>query len=165
MTVKSVDVLVICADAITGMTSVRGKNGVALVIAIDPREIRLNQMQLERLSDGLKAAGINAIVINHGCQVHAVGRDQTFFRAGYAPLCQVVADGRNLDRVKWCETSHGLVCTIEQDGRLLVRQYASVEVVPLDGVPAGFREVPEQLPFSVVDGSRRPPQESTNEVS
>lgn len=109
------------------MRSRRRKGGI-LVVAIDEK---LTAYQLENLSKAISASGIKALIVPLNCRLAAVGQNQTFFRSGHCPKLKCIADGKEMDRVQWCETSHGLVCQIDKSGQMTVRQFRSVRVEPV----------------------------------
>jgi len=125
---KHIDISSEFAAAVSGMASPRPRRCKSnlVVVAIDKP---LCERSLRNLGDGFRQAGLKVLFVNTSCKVVAVNSPQTFFRAGDAPRVRCFADGKEMERVRWCETAHGLVCQVDGHGMMTVRKFRSVKVV------------------------------------
>lgn len=82
-----------------------------LVLVVGPRT---TSMQCESVMNALKHAGIEAVLIKGDCEPVVMGQDRTFFSAG-KHYGNVKVHGELVERVRWCETSLGLVAAYEID--------------------------------------------------
>lgn len=82
-----------------------------LVLVVGPK---VTSAQCESTMTALKRAGIEAIVIKGECEPSVLGQKRTFFSAGQH-CGSVKVHGKPIERVRWCETSLGLVAAYEAE--------------------------------------------------